>query len=157
MKALIVIGPILLVGAVLGAGFTGMINIPGVTPKKPAAKAAEMYGESKEVAVEDAVPEEEPVQEEEEEEAKPVVKTPEAPKTDPEKGAKELAKYWSSIETTSLLKIIDSFEDNELALVLSFMSKDKVAEVLSKVAPERAAKLSKELQRLASIVRTGPK
>ena len=155
MKALIIAGPILLVGGVLGAGFMGVINIPGLTPKKASAKAAAMYGEGKDLVapIEDAV-EEKPVAEAAPAD-KPAVKivADQGPKTDPEKGARELAKYWGAIETKSLLGIIESFDDKELALVLSFMAKDKVAEILSKVEPLRAATLSKELRRLASVVK----
>ena len=76
----------------------------------------------------------------------------EKPKTDPDLGARQLAKIWNEIKTGDLVKIADGFDDDELGLVMFYMQKSKVAEVLAKVTPARAAKLSKEIQRLASIV-----
>ncbi len=156
MKPLLIVAPILLVGGVLGAGFMGIINIPGLTPKKAVAKADAMYGEGKELEpiVEAALIEEVLAPIEELVVAKAV--EDKSVKSDTEKGARELAKYWGAIETKSLLPIVESFDEKELALVLSFMSKDKVAEILSKVEPLRAAGLSKELRRLASIVKNSP-
>lgn len=154
MKALFIVGPILLIGGVLGAAFMGVVNIPGVTPKKSVAKAQAMYGESAELepVSEEVAPEEEAI---EEPVAPPPAETPKpsAPEADAEKGAMELAKYWGAIPTKSLLPIIENFDEKELALVLQFMPKDKVAEILGKIEPLRAAGLSKELRRLASIVK----
>lgn len=155
MKALLIAVPILLVGGVLGAGFMGAINIPGVTPKKEVAKASEQYGEGNELEIplEEVVSEEPVVESPVIEEPKVAVTKEVGVKINPERGARELAKYWGAMETKSLLGIIETFDDKELALVLSFMPKDKVADILTNIDPKRAATLCKELRRLASIVK----
>lgn len=165
MKALLIIVPILLVGGVFGAGFMGVINIPGVTPKKAVSKAEEMYGEGAEdmygegaedmygegiedpndLVLDEAV-EEETVQEEPE----TVVQEP---TLDPDKGAQQIAKYWDEIKPDKLVPILAGYEDAELALVLYNMKRENVAKLLEQIDPERAARLSKEIQKLASVVR----
>lgn len=153
MKALLIIVPILLIGGVFGAAFMGVINIPGVTPEKAAGKGEDMYGEGEEMYGEgledpaDLVVEEVETVEEPEpvEEAGPVI--------DPELGAQQLAKYWDEIDSNKLVLIMEGYEDIELALVLFYMKRENVAELLELVLPERAAILSKEIQKLASVVK----
>lgn len=154
MKALLIIVPILLVGGVLGAGKMGYINIPGVTPKSVQGRADEMYGEGADELYGEPIEEIEPLSIEEElpEEEAVAAAEPEKPKIDPDLGARQLAKIWNEIKTGDLVKITDGFDDDELGLVMFYMQKSKVAEVLADVTPARAAKLSREIQRLASIV-----
>lgn len=154
MKALFIIVPILLVGGVLGAGYMGYINIPGVTPKTAQGKADDMYGEGAEELYGEQTDDIEPPLFEELEPVDAVTLTvePTEPEVDPDLGARLLAKIWNEIKTADLVKIADGFNDEELGIVLFYMEKSKVAEVLAKVDPDRAAKLSKEIQRLASIV-----
>ena len=154
MKALFIIVPILLVGGVLGAGYMGYIEIPGVTPKTAQGKAEEMYGEGADELYGEPVDDLEPLPFEDEEPIDEVTVTvePKRPEIDPDLGARQLAKIWNEIKTSDLAKIAVGFSDKELGLIMFYMQKSKVAEVLAKVSPARAAKLSKEIQRLASIV-----
>lgn len=121
MKALFIITPILLVGGIIGAGFMGIVPIPGITPKKAEAKANALYTEG----AEQPATEQEPSVEEEKIEppagaTKTGIDTPiqdpsmqpktesptvtvttqhaSEPARDPVKGAKALAKYWDEIE-----------------------------------------------------------
>ena len=71
---------------------------------------------------------------------------------DDDPGAKQLAKIWNEIKTGDLAKIAEGYDDTELGRVMFFMQKSKVAELCAKVTPDQGAKLSKEIQRLASIV-----
>lgn len=168
MKPLFIIVPILLVGGIIGAGFVGVVPIPGITPKKADAKAGAMYGEAEDSAIQEDqnVKTEEPISEvpvneqgtvggEETSEPPAVTVTSEQasePARDPIKGAKALAKYWDEIEVTKLIAITETYSESELAQVLYFMQKKKVAELLTRVSAERASKLSRELQKLASVV-----
>jgi hypothetical protein len=164
MKPLLIIVPILLIGGVIGAGAMGVIPIPGISPKKAEAKANAMYGEEDETAaVEEEVVTEEtqssqesesqpPMETESTEVAPPQPTEPTEPTLDPVQGAKALAKYWDEIETTKLIAITDTYKESDLAPILYFMNKKKVAELLSRIPASRAANLSRELQRLASVV-----
>ena len=154
MKALFIIVPILLVGGVLGAGYMGYIKIPGVTPKSAQGKADDMYGEGADELYGEQIDDLEPLPIEDEEPADEVTVTvePQQPDIDHDLGARQLAKIWNEIKTGDLVKIAEGYSDTELGRVMFFMQKSKVAEVLAKVDPDRAAKLSKEIQRLASIV-----
>ena len=162
MKPLLIITPILLIGGILGAGFMGIVPIPGISPKKAVAKSSEMYGEGKEETT--TLTQDEPVEDQEYVEPPPTAPEPTVtqvqtttqtitPARDPEKGARALAKYWDEIEINKLIPITETYKDPELAQVLYFMQKAKVAELLSRVRADRAASLSRELQRLASIVK----
>lgn len=82
-----------------------------------------------------------------------VVRTlPPTTKMDPEEGAAKLAKLWNEIEAPQLLAISKDWKDPELARVASKMDPAKVAEVLAAMPPKRASSLSREMQRLASVV-----
>jgi len=145
--------PILIGGGALVAAKMGVIKIPGLTPAKAVAKAADAYGD-KDSAVELDVqtPTEEEIVEEEPPKKLQAVKPPE-PKTDPEIGAKKLAGIWNNMEPTQIVTIAATYQDEEFALVLSKMEPEVVAEVLVAMPdPKRAAKLSQQIQKLASIV-----
>jgi hypothetical protein len=161
MKPLFIIVPILLIGGTLGAAFMGVVNIPGVTPKKAEAKKQEPAQENEPTEETQPTDEtgqaatiEDPDLASQSEPSQPAQVQPQQPATDPAQGAKALAKIWDEIDTSKLLPITDTFKESDLAQVLFYMKKDKVADVLGAVDADRAAKLSRELQRLASVVVT---
>lgn len=147
-KILLIVLPILVLGGgFVGLAIAGVIKVPGLTPKK--AKAAPLYGEAKDKVEEKpkAAPKPKPT----EAPAKPAEKP--ADKMDPEQGAKKLAGLWNSVPTDKLLEITKQFKDPELARVMVAMDPEKVSELLAAMDAKRSAKLSQELQRVASIVK----
>lgn len=154
MKALFIIVPILLVGGAFGAAKMGVVQIPGISPKKVVAKKQEPEKEQELAQEQGQQPEQPQGQEQVQEQdlaptTQPITETP----TDPEAGAKALAKYWDAIPTNKLIPITDTYTEKDLALVLQFMQKPKVAEIMGAIDADRAANLSRELQRLASIIK----
>ncbi|HVL39762.1 MAG TPA: hypothetical protein VM328_10275 [Fimbriimonadaceae bacterium] len=177
MKGVVIVaGAALLVGGGLfGAAKAGMIDIPGVSPKKAAPKKgsakeakatdsagdAKLPGESK--PLESTAPEPKPSAAPAAQAAiaralPPPAKKPKvessAVKLDPELGEKKLAKLWNSIPPDALLKIAQSWKPSELAGVLAKMDQAKVATLLSQMDPKRASEVSREIKRVAS--RTQP-
>lgn len=144
---LIVLVPIILFGAMIAMG---IMKVPGINDK-PAKKVA------KKAAVVAPVT---PI------EAAPVVPTPAMtpaatvvakpepakPTVDPSKGNARLAKIWNEMDATALVGITEKWKDEDLAQVLAVMDNGKVVEVLGQMKPERASVLSRELQKLASVV-----
>lgn len=87
---------------------------------------------------------------------------PEAPKKkvpavtiDPEKGAKAIARIWEKMEPEKLAEIAATYRDLELARVLRGMETKKAAALLGLLPADRAAKLSQEMEKLASRVTEG--
>jgi hypothetical protein len=159
MKALFIIVPILLVGGTFGAAKMGVVQIPGVSPKKVEAKK---LAEGEQAPEQEQEPEQEPEPEQQADLTDPATMPSTDPQptepqtdppTDPEAGAKALAKYWDAIPTNKLIPITDTYTERDLALVLQYMQKPKVAEIMGAIDADRAANLSRELQRLASIVK----
>lgn len=144
-KAILVIIPLVLIGAVIGLAMAGVVNIPGLTPKR--AKPPTLYGDKDEKkATEEAKPPKQaPVKE-------PVVAETKIEKPDAEKGAKKLAQLWNNMPSAKLAEVAKEFQDKDLAPVLVVMDPEKVAELLGLLDSKRSAKLSKELQRVASVV-----
>ena len=154
----VIIGlPLIGGGAFVGLAMTGVLKVPGLTPKSKLAaglygEAASLYGEAASLYSE---PEELEIEAEVEEKPAPPPATPvvaEPPPTDPEAGAKKLAKVWNAMETPQLLAISKEFKDADLALVMSKMETEASAALLSALDAKRAAAVSKELQRLGSLV-----
>ncbi len=79
-------------------------------------------------------------------------KKPKGPTLAPEKGEETVAELWNGIEVTKLLEITKGYKDSELAKILLKMDADKVSEFLAALEGGRAAKLSRELQKQASVV-----
>ncbi|MDI9641604.1 hypothetical protein QPK87_17460 [Kamptonema cortianum] len=163
-KALIIgiVVPLVIVGAVGGLAFAGVIKIPGLNiGPKATAKAAENYGE-KDDKLDVKTPKDSEVEKEESPASTPPeaeetsVATPTEPKTDPEEGAKKLAGIWNNMEAANLLAIAKNYKDEELALVLSKMEAEKVAEILGAMAKgsdaKRAALLSRKMEELGSVL-----
>jgi hypothetical protein len=155
MKPLLIILPILLIGGTIGAAYMGVIQVPGVTPKKAeAAKTEEAQPTEEEATQEESASQttedfQSSAPSSPDQSELPNSRTSEqAPNA--AQGAKALAKYWDEISIQKLIPITDAYGERDLAQVLFFMQRTKVAELLSSVTAERAAKLSRELQHLAS-------
>ena len=142
MKAAIVIVPIVLICAIVGAGMTGMVNIPGLTPVKKTKPKVEPKKAAPTVQAAPRLSKKKPTN-------KAVV---EKILTDDDQGRKRLAKLWNEIPTEDLLKIVTPWKDKELAAILLKMDTVKVAEMLTLIPPDRSSKLSREIQSLASII-----
>ncbi len=134
MNKVIIIVVLLLVlgGAVVGLGMAGVVQIPGLSPKKKAP-----------APVVEAVVEKKPV-------VKKEPKPQPAPKTgDPEKGHIAVAELWNEMDLKALLPLTDKWREAELAPILAKMDTEKVVELLSQMKPERAVVLTRALQRIA--------
>lgn len=148
-KVVMFLVPVLVIGGILGAGMAGVVDIPGVTPKKSKPKAA-----GTEPAPDEATSVEETGQTPQEPEPEPEPAAPEqvatAPATDPVLGEKKIAALWTEIETAQLIKIIADWKDPELATILRRMDPSKTAELLSAIDQKRASALSREIQKQSS-------
>lgn len=143
-KLALVLGlPIALGGIGFALGRLGYVSIPGITPPAPEAQEEEQP-EQPPVEMIDFAPEQE-------EAAQPSVPPVQ---TDEEQGAKTLARVWNDIDARQLLPVAERYRDQELAQVLLVMESKKTAELLALMPPDRAAKLSQEIQDLASIVKS---
>lgn len=132
-KVILIVLPLLVIGGtVVGLGMAGVIQIPGLSPKKKApAPAVEAKVEAKPVA------------------AKKPKKEP-APKSgDPEKGHVAVAELWNEMDLKALLPLTEKWREAELAPILAKMETEKVVELLSQMKPERAVTLTRALQRIA--------
>jgi len=133
MKVAMFLVPVI-IAAVFGLAMTGTIDIPGLSPKKkpPAAK--------KEAPKEAPKP-------------KPIAKAPEveaeATPTNPDKGYEAVAKLWNEMDGKRLVEQAALWKDEDLGPILRKMEPDRVVEFLGALEPERAAKLTKLLQKLA--------
>ena len=159
-KAVMAIVPVVLVAAVAGLGFTGVINIPGLTPKKVIKNANLAYAQADEKSV--SKPTKALAQiPAKKEDPKPEKAVPKVAKKDPDQGADTLATVWNEIKTPELIKISANWKDDELAKVLGHMDNSLVAKFLDEMAkggeskpnPVRASKLSKILQDQGSIIK----
>jgi len=145
-KVIFIVLPILLLGGgFVGLAIMGVVNVPGLTPPKKAKPAPE-YGEAKD---KDLVAEAKPKTPNPK---TPILKPKGAPETDPEKGTKKLAQLWNNLPAAKLADVAKEFQDKDLAPILVAMDPEKVAELMGMLDAKRSAKLSKELQRVASIV-----
>lgn len=141
MKAMLVAVPLLLVGGVVAAGLAGVIDVPGLTPKK-AAKKANLYTEATEPPVASIQPPQKP--------AAQAVKPPSKPSLDLALGAKRLAKLWNLLPPEKLLALTLKWREFELAAVVAAMQSDKAAALLALMPPERASAISRQIQEEAA-------
>jgi len=170
-KAIIFLLPLVLLGVGGFLVFTGKVKIPGVNlgPKQKANdlyaadKANSLYtadkdgkaptgakdGKSTAVAKNEPPKKETPKKDDKKTPPKVVV---DAFENKPEVGQKKLAKLWNEMEPTTLSGITKDWNEKDLAGILVRMDTAKVAEFLSSLDPKRASKLSRELQKQASIV-----
>jgi hypothetical protein len=204
-KLILIIVPLVLIGTVLGLAFMGIINIPGITPKKAetwqatlkkiytgkgsvkgdlvifkdlpkadqdAFVAAANKGGLKATVEKDGIksaqlvawlkkeataPEKpKPVAVKPTQTPPPVATAPkkEAPTTDtkPEVGAQTIADLWNGIDVAKLVPIIKAYKDPELATILLKMEPEHVSELLAQLPADKAAALSRELQKQGAIV-----
>lgn len=133
-KVILIVLPLLVIGgAVVGLGMAGVVQIPGLSPKKTAKKKVEPVVEAPK--------------------PKPVVKKPKPeskPKSgDPTKGYDAVATLWNEMDIKNLVPLAEKWKDAELAPILARMENDKVVELLTQLAPERAVALTRALQKLA--------
>ncbi len=145
-KALLVVIPLLLIGGVAGLGLMGIINIPGLTPKKKLGKnlyaAESLYGEKKDEVAEKP---------KKKKPKKPlVIAKVEAPKPDLIKGSKKIAKLWNEMEPKQVIAIAKDWKELDFARVLSNMEGTKASAILAELEPARASRLSREIQKLAA-------
>lgn len=148
LKIVLIILPLLIAGGVVGCAFMGLINIPGLTPKKKAkatATNAAMYGEQK------APVEKKPDPKPKEAKVAPRMPVEEAPKPDLDQGAKRIAKVWNEIEVTKLKDIIAKWKDDDIARVLTKMDPGKSAEILSALDADRASNICEAMQLQAAL------
>lgn len=142
--ALLVVLPLVIV---LGAG-AGVAFVRGMGPFAKAKAKAPVSLPKPEAVVKKTKPKTP--------EAPPVVATPPAPKPmtkrDEDAGAAKLARLWNEVEAPKLLAIAKDWKERDLARVVVRMDAEKVAEVLSLLPPKRASALSREMQRLGSVV-----
>lgn len=153
-------------GGVVGAAFMGLINIPGLTPKKQTAslygEGDDLYGEGTELATNTEDPGADSLEERTEEIKpeeidEPEIKVttppePEEPETDPEVGAKKLAKVWNEIKPDKLAPIVAEYKEEDLARVLTKMDASKVAKLMAELDPKLAARVSKEMEAQGSVL-----
>lgn len=146
-KMVMVLVPVLVIGGILGAGMAGVVDIPGVTPKKSKPKAADT-----EPPPDEATAADETAQAPQEPEPEPAApeQVATAPTTDPVLGEKKIAALWTEIDTAQLVKIIADWKDPELATILRRMDPSKTAELLSALDQKRASALSREIQKQSS-------
>jgi hypothetical protein len=155
MKPVVLIIVIALIGGlVVGAGMTGMVNIPGLTPAKKKAGAAAVYASDKDKA---EASEKAPAKGAPPQKVKPKVPPPKvaaketAPSLDPSLGYKKVAKLWNAMEADKIkVQIAKGWKDAELACIFNKMDTGKVAEVLALLEPAKATKLTKAIQAEAS-------
>ncbi len=157
-KGLMIAIPLVLViggGGFYGAAVTGLLKVPGITPKsKLGAKnlygeaGAKLYGEQKDPVVAKETPSAPvvPVRNAHLPKIEPIVQTDEA------KGAEAIAEIWGSIESPKLVLIAGDWTDEDLAKVFANLEVDKAAEVLSLLDPKRASTISALIQEQASVV-----
>ncbi len=130
-KMLVFMVPVLIAGAVAGLGLAGVVNIPGLTPKKKVATKVTPKVEKPR--------------------AKPKPKADEKPKVtgDPIKGFETVAGLWNEMPTPKLLDITAKWTDKDLGPILLRMDPDKVVDYLGQLKADRAASLTREIQKLA--------
>lgn len=130
-------------GGAFFAAQKGLVQIPGISPAKKAAKKPDEKPKV-EVEAKKVTP------------PKPKLQEPprkkETPTNDPAKGVEAIAGVWAGLKPDQLLPIASRYKDGELAEILLMMDARKTASLLALMPADRAAKLSRELQKRASII-----
>lgn len=153
MKGLIfiLVGVLVLGGTAIGLGYAGIINIPGITPKKAPAKSsspAQDTASNQTPKSGDAAP------------TTPVVAPKPEPKAEeptPDKpkpvqrvdGTDRVAKLWASMDSETLSKVLTKWNDGDVLAILAKMDDKKLAELLNTIAstdPDRAARISQGIK-----------
>ena len=137
----ILIAIIALGGTLIGLGYAGIVNIPGITaPKKHAA------------APPDAAQTTQPA---------PAATTPPAATTQPpaaapaqptgdikpvKDGTDRLAKLWATLDAEALAKILQKWPDADSIAVLAKMDDEKLGKLLASLPPDKAVQLSRAIK-----------
>ncbi len=148
---LLLIGIIVIGGTTIGLGYAGIINIPGITPKKQPKPApqGEEKSETKESPKEPEIPKpsiEEPKK----------IEVPKEPEQQPKvvqrvDGTDRVAKLWSSMDSENLSKVLAKWNDGDVVAILAKMDDKKLSELLNTIAstdPDKAARLSQGIKAL---------
>jgi len=164
MKPVVLIIVVALIGGlVVGAGMTGIVNIPGLTPTKKKTNANALYASDKDKDKTD--PKADAKKDAKPEKVKPttpppapVEEEPEAKITeDPSLGYKKVAKLWGAMDAAKIKEQISKgWKDADLACIFNKMDTGKVAEVLALLEPAKALKLTKAIQAEASKLAPAP-
>lgn len=141
--------PVVLAGGVFAAGMMGLLKLPFLKPPQVAVKPAAAPATTSTAAPAKAPPKPTP--------PKPAVAARKTPKpqtpeivVDPEKGAKHMAKLWSQMEPTALVPIAGKYRDDELARIVVKMSTESASQLLAALPAEKAVRVSREVEKLAS-------
>lgn len=123
-------------GTLIGLGYAGIVNIPGITPKK-AAKKPQAAQET---------PEQPAAQEIQQPALPEPIKEPEiVPQKD---GTERLAKLWATLDAETLRDIYLKYPDGDALAVLAKMDDAKVSALLAVLPPDKAAQVSKAIKSL---------
>lgn len=152
---LIVLVPIILFGVLIGmssmqGGKKDAKN--GKDPAKAAASTTQPNAPAASSAPAPVTPTREETKPQQAVQPKPELAAAAPPTADPAKGYERLAKLWGAMDAAQIKPIIAKWKDEDVAPILAHMDNDKVAELLGSLDPDRASSLSKELQKLASVV-----
>jgi len=143
---ILVVVLVLLGGGFFGLAFTGVVKVPGITPKSKLQRAQALYGEKKEEvkpAPKKVAPKPSP-------ENRPATPPTPAPKLDMEKGAAAVAEIWNALPPEKVVEMSKDWSDEDLARVLALMEIERTASILSLLPPKKASDLSERIQRRAA-------
>jgi hypothetical protein len=134
----ILIGIIVLGGTAVGLGYAGVLNIPGLTPKKRTTPQADPQSAKPANETQAETPTVTP-------EPAPAAGTPPAATTEltrREDGTERLAKVWAEMEIDVLVKVLSEWNDGDALAVIARMDDKKIAEILNALPADRAARIS---------------
>ena len=149
---------IVILGAVGGLGFIGVLDIPYVTPNlfgKPVSASTNttgglLYALGKPVQQLAKQADEQTLAAQKA--AAKQVPPPAAPKSDPDAGNAKLAEVWNGLEPDDLAKLTANWKLPALAQVMLKMDEDQVTKYLAAIDPKRADAVSRAIQIAASAV-----
>jgi flagellar motility protein MotE (MotC chaperone) len=124
-------------GTAFGLAKTGIINIPGLSPKK---KTKAIKVETKKKTRRAAKTPQE----------NPIIASAAKVTINEQEGAMKLAESWNEIPTDKLLKVASQWSPGELAIVLKEMDPEKVASLLGAMPPKLSSIVSRSLKEVAS-------
>ncbi|MCH8273675.1 MAG: hypothetical protein IH851_02690 [Armatimonadetes bacterium] len=151
LSAIIVLG-----GTFVGLGYSGIVNIPGISPEKKVKQSVE---DAEETAEDQDSEKEDKTEKPSEDSETPAVAEKAAPETPPpappeatppprRDGTERLAQLWSTMDSEDVVKILDNWQDGDVLLVLVKMEDKKLAAILSALPADRAARFSKGIKAL---------
>lgn len=153
-----------LLGLIGGGVYVGLVQagkvknpavksmIANLTKPKPKTPAEQLAQQKPAEAVSEPAAPEEPKVEEEQAPPKKKPKPVPQPTIDPEVGAKKIALVWDTMEPDAVVKVAKTYKDAEFARVLSQMETEKVGAILAALDPKRAAKVSRQIEQMGSVI-----